>query len=528
MIARLRHSTPGVMLISPPPHHDVYSIEDLAQLIYDLKQINPEARVCVKLVALTGIGTIAAGVAKARADVILISGHSGGTGASPQSSIKYAGIPWEMGLTEANQILTVNNLRHRVTLRTDGGIRTGRDVVMAAMLGAEEFGIGTASLVAMGCILVRQCHSNTCPVGVCTQSEALRAKFTGTPEKVVNLFSFIAEDVREILASLGVRRLEDVIGRTDLLRQMSRGAEELDDLDLNPLLVRADPGGHARSSTREGRNEVPDSLDTLIEADAAAFLGHGEKMQLTYAVRNTMRSIGARISSRIVRKWGMTGLPEARLTLRLRGSCGQSLGAFAVQGLKIEVFGDANDYVGKGLSGAVIALRPMVSTRFVARDNTIIGNTVLYGATAGKLFAAGQAGERFAVRNSGATAVVEGCGANGCEYMTGGVVAILGLIGDNFAAGMTGGMAFVHDADGLFAEHINPDTVVWQRIATPYWNGVLRMLVEEHQRETGSAFAAELLSRWDQEAAGFWQVVPKEMAHRLSHPLRDEAMIAAQ
>ncbi|HEX4296188.1 MAG TPA: glutamate synthase large subunit [Rhizomicrobium sp.] len=525
-IARLRHSTPGVMLISPPPHHDVYSIEDLAQLIYDLKQINPEARVCVKLVALTGIGTIAAGVAKARADVILISGHNGGTGASPQSSIKHAGIPWEMGLTEANQILTVNNLRHRVTLRTDGGIRTGRDVVMAAMLGAEEFGIGTASLVAMGCILVRQCHSNTCPVGVCTQSEALRAKFTGTPEKVVNLFSFIAEDVREILASLGVRRLEDVIGRTDLLHQMSRGAEELDDLDLNPLLVRADPGGHARSSTREGRNEVPDSLDTRIEADAAAFLDRREKMQLTYAVRNTMRSIGARISSRIVRKWGMHGLPEGRLTLRLRGSCGQSLGAFAVQGLKIEVFGDANDYVGKGLSGATIALRPLVSTRFVARDNTIIGNTVLYGATSGRLFAAGQAGERFAVRNSGAVAVVEGCGANGCEYMTGGTVAILGLIGDNFAAGMTGGIAFVYDADGKFAEHINPDTVVWQRIATPHWNGVLRALVVDHQRETGSAFAAEILAHWDRESAKFWQVVPREMAARLEHPLRDEKAAA--
>jgi len=525
-IARLRHSTPGVTLISPPPHHDVYSIEDLAQLIYDLKQINPEARVCVKLVALTGIGTIAAGIAKARADVILISGHSGGTGASPQSSIKYAGIPWEMGLTEANQILTVNNLRHRVTLRTDGGIRTGRDVVMAAMLGAEEFGIGTASLVAMGCIMVRQCHSNTCPVGVCTQDAALRAKFTGTPEKVVNLFSFIAEDVREILASLGVRRLEDVIGRTDLLHQMSRGAEELDDLDLNPLLVRADPGGNARSSSREGRNEVPDTLDTLIETDAAAFLSHGEKMQLTYAVRNTMRSIGARISSRIVRKWGMGGLPDGRLTLRLRGSCGQSLGAFAVQGLKIEVFGDANDYVGKGLSGAVIALRPMVSTRFIARDNTIIGNTVLYGATAGRLFAAGQAGERFAVRNSGVVAVVEGCGANGCEYMTGGVVAILGLIGDNFAAGMTGGMAFVYDADGKFEHHINPDTVVWQRLATPHWNGVLHALVEQHRRETGSAFAAELLAHWDRESAKFWQVVPKEMAHRLEQPLREEKVAA--
>src|ERR1700691_1176508 len=377
MIAKLRHSTPGVTLVSPPPHHDIYSIEDLAQLIYDLKQINPDAKVCVKLVAATGIGTIAAGVAKAKADVILISGHNGGTGASPQSSIKYAGVPWEMGLTEANQVLTLNNLRHRVTLRTDGGIRTGRDVVMAAMMGAEEFGVGSASLVAMGCIMVRQCHSNTCPVGVCTQDESLRAKFGGSPEKVVNLFSFIAEEVREILASLGFRKLEEVIGRTDLLYQMSRGAEDLDDLDLNPLLVQADPGGHARFSTLKGRNEVPDTLDAQVEKDAEPFLRDGEKMQLVYSVRNTMRSIGARISSRIVRKWGMTGLPPAHLTLRLRGSCGQSLGAFAVQGLKIEVFGDANDYVGKGLSGATITLRPMTSAAFVASENTIIGNTVL-------------------------------------------------------------------------------------------------------------------------------------------------------
>ena len=521
MIARLRHATPGVTLISPPPHHDIYSIEDLAQLIYDLKQINPEARVCVKLVAQTGIGTVAAGVAKAKADVILISGHNGGTGASPQSSIKYAGVPWEMGLTEANQILTLNNLRHRVTLRTDGGLRTGRDIVMAAMMGAEEFGIGTAPLVAMGCIMVRQCHSNTCPVGVCTQNEKLRERFTGTPDKVINLFSFIAEEVREILASLGFRKLEDVIGRTDLLSQISRGAEELDDLDLNPLLVQADPGNYARYSTQKGRNEVPDTLDAQIVKDAAPLLEHGEKMQLTYTVRNTMRTIGARTSSHIVRKWGMTGLKPNHLTLKLRGSCGQSLGAFAVQGIRIEVFGDANDYVGKGLSGATIAIRPLTGVKFSPRDNTIIGNTVLYGATAGKLFAAGQAGERFAVRNSGATAVVEGCGSNGCEYMTGGTVAILGNVGDNFAAGMTGGMAFVYDADGLFAEHVNPDSVIFQRPQTTYWQDTLRFLVAEHQAETGSQWAGELLEQWDLALLRFWQVVPKEMVNRLEQPLTD-------
>ena len=527
MIAKLRHATPGVTLISPPPHHDIYSIEDLAQLIYDLKQINPDARVCVKLVSATGIGTIAAGVAKAKADVILISGHVGGTGASPQTSIKYAGVPWEMGLTEANQILTLNNLRHRVTLRTDGGIRTGRDVVMAAMMGAEEFGIGTASLVAMGCIMVRQCHSNTCPVGVCTQDERLRARFTGTPEKVVNLFTFIAEEVREILSSLGFRKLEEVIGRTDLLYQMSRGAEELDDLDLNGLLAQADPGGHARYSTQKGRNEVPDTLDAQIETDAAAFLDHGEKMQLAYTVRNTMRSIGARVSSRIVRKWGLTGLPPGHLTLRLRGSCGQSLGAFAVQGMKIRVSGDANDYVGKGLSGATIIVKPATSAGFAAHLNTIIGNTVLYGATAGKLFAAGQAGERFAVRNSGATAVVEGCGSNGCEYMTGGTAVILGPVGDNFGAGMTGGMAFVYDADGLFEKHVNPDSVIWQRLETAHWQDVLRSLVEEHRAESNSAFAARLLAQWEVELPRFWQVVPKEMLTRLEAPLT-EAQLPAQ
>jgi glutamate synthase (NADPH/NADH) large chain len=482
----------------------------------------------VKLVSATGIGTIAAGVAKAKADVILISGHNGGTGASPQTSIKYAGVPWEMGLTEANQILTLNNLRHRVTLRTDGGIRTGRDVVMAAMMGAEEYGVGTASLVAMGCIMVRQCHSNTCPVGVCTQNEALREKFTGTPEKVVNLFSFIAEEVRDILASLGFRKLEDIIGRTDLLYQMSRGSEELDDLDLNPLLVQADPGNHARYSTQKGRNEVPDALDAQIEKDAQAFLMAGEKMQLTYNVRNTMRSIGARISSHIVRKWGMTGLPPGHLTLRLRGSCGQSLGAFAVQGVKIEVFGDSNDYVGKGLSGATICLRPTTAAKYAARDNTIIGNTVLYGATAGKLFAAGQAGERFAVRNSGATAVIEGCGSNGCEYMTGGVAVILGAIGDNFAAGMTGGMAFVYDTDGLFDHHLNDDTVVWQRVETVYWRQFLRGLIEEHQHETASVFAAELLAHWDVERDKFRQVVPKEMLSRLAMPLTEPRAAAAE
>jgi glutamate synthase (NADPH/NADH) large chain len=526
LIAKLRHATPGVMLISPPPHHDIYSIEDLAQLIYDLKQINPDATVCVKLVSRSGIGTIAAGVAKAKADAILVSGHNGGTGASPVSSIKYAGLPWEMGLSESHQVLLLNRLRHRIKLRTDGGLKTGRDVVMAAMLGAEEFGIGTASLVAMGCIMVRQCHSNTCPVGVCSQDEDLRRKFTGTPEKVINLFSFVAEEVREILASLGFRKLEDVIGRTDLLKQVSRGSEDLDDLDLNPLLVQADAGPFPRHCTLEGRNEVPETLDADMIRDAASLFERGEKMQLAYNVRNTHRAIGTKISSKITRKFGMSGLQPGHLTVRLRGSAGQSLGAFAVRGLKLEVLGDANDYVGKGLSGGSIVIRPAPSSPLVWNENAIIGNTCLYGATAGELFAAGQAGERFAVRNSGATTVVEGCGSNGCEYMTGGVAVILGSVGDNFGAGFTGGQAFVYDAEGCFEQRVNPDTLLWRRLSSAHWEGVLRELVARHAAETGSRLAARLLNDWSAERDRFWHVVPKDYARYLPQPMEDIAIAA--
>ena len=524
LIARLRHATPGVTLIRPPPHHDIYSIEDLAQLIYDLKQINPDATVCVKLVARSGIGTIAAGVAKAKADAILVSGHVGGTAASPLSSVKYAGLPWEMGVSDTHQVLMLNRLRHRIRLRADGGIKTGRDVVIAAMLGAEEFGIGTASLVAMGCIMVRQCHSNTCPVGVCTQDEALRQKFEGTPEKVINLFSFIAEDVRGILASLGFTKFEDIVGRSDLLQQVSRGSDLLDDLDLNSILAQADAGPHARFCTRVGRNEVPDTLDAQMIADAQPLFERGEKMQLQYSIRNTHRAIGTRLSSRIVRQYGMAGLAPGHVTVRLRGSAGQSLGAFAVQGLRLEVMGDANDYVGKGLSGATIVLRLSPSSELLSQHNTIIGNTVLYGATSGKLFAAGRAGERFAVRNSGATAVIEGCGSNGCEYMTGGTVAILGAVGDNFGAGFTGGMAFVYDADETFTRRVNPDTLHWQRLASAHWEAVLRMLVEEHARETSSRYAAMLLHDWEEVRGRFWQVVPAEYVKYLDVALEDESM----
>ncbi|WP_443645305.1 glutamate synthase large subunit [Candidatus Ponderosibacter sp. Uisw_141_02] len=519
LIAKLRHSTPGVTLISPPPHHDIYSIEDLAQLIYDLKQINPDAKVCVKLVASTGIGTIAAGVAKAKADSILVSGHGGGTGASPQSSIKYAGLPWEMGLSEVHQVLSMNDLRNKVVLRTDGGLKTGRDVVMAAMLGADEYGIGTSSLIAMGCIMVRQCHSNTCPVGVCTQRDDLRAKFEGTPEKVVQLFTHLAEEVREILASLGFTTLQQVIGRTDLLTQVSRGDAALDDLDLNPILVRADSKDELVSSRGGARTEVPDTLDAQMVVDAKLALENGSKMQLSYNVENTQRAIGTRLSSHIVRRFGMTGLREGHILVRLRGSAGQSLGAFATQGLRLDVIGDANDYVGKGLSGGMIVVRPSVAVGFVASANTIIGNTVLYGATSGKMFAAGQAGERLCVRNSGATAVVEGSGSNACEYMTGGNVVILGEVGDNFGAGMTGGMAFIYDEAGNFGSRVNRESLQLFRIAHPHWENKLRDLVAEHARETESALAARILNQWEKALQNFWQVVPTEIIPVLDVPL---------
>ena len=524
LIARLRHSTKGVTLISPPPHHDIYSIEDLAQLIYDLKQINPRCKVTVKLVASSGVGTIAAGVAKAEADVILISGHNGGTGASPATSIKFAGLPWEMGLTEAHQVLSMNNLRERITLRTDGGLRTGRDIVMAAMMGAEEFGIGTAALIAMGCIMVRQCQSNTCPVGVCTQDEQLREKFSGNADKVVNLITFYAQEVREILADIGARSIDEVLGRADLLSQVSRGADHLDDLDLNPLLISVDGADRINYNRDRERNSVPDTLDKEIVRDAARFLNDGEKMQLSYAVQNTHRTVGTRTSSHIVQNFGMrNSLQPDHLTVKLKGSAGQSLGAFAAPGLKIEVSGDANDYVGKGLSGGIIVVRPPMASPLKASDNTIIGNTVLYGATDGLLFAAGRAGERFAVRNSGAKVVVEGCGSNGCEYMTGGVAVVLGTIGANFGAGMTGGMAYIYDPNETAIELLNMDSLVTCRVGVSFWEEQLYALIQMHYKETSSQKAEEILQDWDTEKSKFLQICPKEMLDKLSHPLSSES-----
>ncbi len=521
-IAELRNSTPGVTLISPPPHHDIYSIEDLAQLIYDLKQINPNARIGVKLVASSGIGTIAAGVAKAKADIILISGHSGGTGATPQTSVKYVGIPWEMGLSEVNQVLTLNNLRNKVTLKTDGGIKTGRDVIIAAMMGAEEYGLATAALIAMGCIMVRQCHSNTCPVGICTQDEKLREKFKGTPEKVVNLFKFVAEEVREILAKLGFKTLNEIIGRTDILKQISKGSSNLDDLDLNPLFVQADPGINKRYCEKQIINPVPDTLDQKILPEIEKIIEDKNYIEKEYEIQNTNRAVGTRISYYLYKKYGEEKIEKEIIKLKFKGSAGQSFGAFGIKGLKLVLKGDANDYVGKGLSGATISIKLKDESNIVSKDNTIIGNTVLYGATSGNLFAAGQAGDRFAVRNSGATAVVEGCGSNGCEYMTGGTVVVLGDIGDNFGAGMTGGMSFVYDSTNVFENKANPETIIWQKLETDYWTKYLKNLIEKHYEETHSEVSKKILNNFDQEVKKFYQICPKEMLDKLKNPISNK------
>jgi len=507
-IARLRHATPGATLISPPPHHDIYSIEDLAQLIYDLKQVNPDARVAVKLVSRAGVGAIAAGVAKARADIILISGHAGGTGASPLTSIKFAGAPWELGLSEAHQTLVMNGLRDRVRLRVDGGLRTGRDIVLAALMGAEEFGVGTASLLALGCLMVRQCHSNTCPVGVCTQDETLRRHFTGAPDHVVRLMTFLADSVRARLAALGARSLGEIVGRADLLDQAARGAEELDDLDLGAMLHAV---GAVRSPPVPGpRNPVPDTLDQAVMADAEPVFARGGRRVIEAAVTTRDRAVGARLSSRIVRAFGPDGLDAETLVLRLSGSAGQSLGAFGAKGLAIDLTGEANDYVGKGLSGAAIRLRPAHAPPDRGSP-ALMGNACLYGATSGTLFAAGAAGPRFAVRNSGATAVVEGCGAHGCEYMTGGEVVILGPVGDNFAAGLTGGRAFVYDPAGRLDGLLNPDTAA---IAEPDAAALAdcEALIRAHAAATGSPRAEAILADWEAERTAIRTVTARDAA----------------
>ncbi len=510
LIARLRKSTPGVALISPPPHHDIYSIEDLAQLIYDLKQVNSRARICVKLVAEAGVGTIAAGVAKARADIVLISGHEGGTGASPLSSIKNAGGPWELGVAEAHQVLMLNGLRNRVTLRADGGMRTGMDIIYAALLGAEEYNFGTSALIASGCVYVRQCHLNTCPVGVATQDENLRLKFKGKPENVVMYFNAVAQEMRQIMASIGIRNVDQLIGRVEMLRQRRiEGHDKANTLDLGKLLARVPQSDEKapRYHTRE-RNAAPNDrpLDETILLEATKAIEEKTPVSLSYDVCSTNRSIGTRVSGKIAERHGEEGLPWGTLILKLRGSAGQSLGAFLSPGVCIDLTGEANDYVGKGMGGGEIVIRPPADHRFEAADNIIVGNTVLYGATGGEFFACGRAGERFAVRNSGCTAVVEGIGDHGCEYMTKGVVVVLGPTGRNFAAGMTGGAAFVRDTGG-FRRSVNTGMV---EVVSPSEADFmsLRELVGKHFDKTSSKLAQEILANWAEESVKFCKIHP--------------------
>ncbi|MCB0061064.1 MAG: glutamate synthase subunit alpha, partial [Caldilineaceae bacterium] len=510
-IAVLRHSTPGVALISPPPHHDIYSIEDLAQLIFDLKTINPTAKVSVKLVSEFGVGTIAAGVAKGYADVIHMSGHNGGTGASPLSSVKYAGLPWEIGLSETHQVLLANGLRTRVTLRADGGLATGRDIVMAAMLGADEYSFGTSAMIAEGCIMARVCHKNTCPVGVATQDPELRKKFDGTPEMVVNFMTYIAEEVREILAELGYRSLDEIIGHPEMLKQTIFG-REAGYMDLSPLLYVPDTGSARRNVMPS--NEVPREENVgnrIVEQVLASLRANPEApVRLAHKINNTQRSVGAKLAGQLALRYGNYGLPEGQVQITFTGSGGQSFGAFCLQGLHLRLVGEAQDYVGKGMCGGEIIIRPSSEARFVPHQNVILGNTALYGATGGRLFAAGLAGERFAVRNSGATVVIEGVGDHGCEYMTSGTVVVLGETGLNFGAGMTGGEAFIYDIGDNFERRYNAELIAVRRLEGGDTEEALKALITEHLEKTGSQRARTILEDWVTQRQLFWHVAPRE------------------
>ncbi len=510
-IAAIRRSVPGVTLISPPPHHDIYSIEDLAQLIYDLKRVNKEARVGVKLVASAGVGTIAAGVAKGYADNIQISGFDGGTGASPLSSVKHSGVPWELGLAETQQVLLENNLRGRVSLRVDGGMKTGRDVMIGALLGAEEYGFGTSALVAAGCTMQRACHLNTCSVGIATQREYLRAKFPGQPEHVVNFLVYVAQQVRMILAELGFRNLDDVIGRVDLLSAKTPPHAKAA-LDLSAVLRDADPEGSKPRRSQRRHNDRPEAalpLDETIYQDAKETISSGTPLTRRYLITNRERSVGARLAGEIARVYGDAGLPSGTIQYGFDGVAGQSFGVFNISGVQLTLAGEAQDYVGKGMAGGEIIVKPPQGAAFVAAQNTIIGNTVLYGATGGSLFAAGRAGERLAVRNSGASVVVEGCGDHGCEYMTGGVAVILGSTGRNFGAGMSGGVAYVLDESATLEGRLNGEMVSAGRLSAQVDRDLLKALVARHGALTGSAQATALLGRWDAVLGSFWKVAPK-------------------
>jgi glutamate synthase (NADPH/NADH) large chain/glutamate synthase (ferredoxin) len=531
-IGRLRHSVPGVGLISPPPHHDIYSIEDLAQLIHDLKNVAPKAGISVKLVSEIGVGTIAAGVAKCKADHVVIAGHDGGTGASPWSSIKHAGSPWEIGLAETQQTLVLNRLRSRIRVQADGQMKTGRDVAIGALLGADEFGFATAPLVVEGCIMMRKCHLNTCPVGVATQDPALRKKFSGRPEHVVNYFFFIAEEVRQIMAQLGIRKFDDMIGRSDLL-DTRPGLDhwKAGGLDFSRLFAQPNvPADVPRFQFEAQDHGLDKALDNVLIAKSRAAIDKGERVQFIEVARNVNRSVGAMLSGAVTQVHP-EGLPDDSIRIQLEGTGGQSFGAFLARGITLYMIGDANDYTGKGLSGGRVVVRPSIDFRGDAVKNTIVGNTVMFGATSGEAFFSGVAGERFAVRLSGASAVVEGTGDHGCEYMTGGTVAVLGVTGRNFAAGMSGGIAYVYDEDGKFAKRCNTAMVTLEKVLTTdeqqealnvsLWHrGLsdeeqLKQMLADHNRWTGSRRARELLDNWETARLKFVKVFPIEYKRAL-------------
>ncbi|MEO0016430.1 MAG: hypothetical protein RL589_911, partial [Actinomycetota bacterium] len=517
-IAKARYSTPGVGLISPPPHHDIYSIEDLAQLIHDLKNANKNARVHVKLVAEVGVGTVAAGVSKAHADVVLISGHDGGTGASPLTSLKHAGAPWELGLAETQQTLLLNGLRDRIVVQADGQLKTGRDVVIAALLGAEEYGFATAPLVVSGCIMMRVCHLDTCPVGVATQNPELRKKFSGKPEFVETFFEYIAEEVREILAQLGFRTLQEAIGHVEYLD--TRKAVEhwkASGLNLEPLLVRPDVDSALHNTIKQDHGLAAALDNTLIELAQPA-LTKGEAVKIDLPVRNVNRTVGTMLGAEVTRKYGAEGLPAGTIDVTLHGSAGQSLGAFIPRGVAIRLYGDSNDYVGKGISGGRVVVRPDEKATFPSQENVIAGNVIGYGATAGEIFIRGVVGERFCVRNSGALAIVEGIGDHGCEYMTGGTVVVLGRTGRNIAAGMSGGRAYVLDLD---AANVNADMV--DVLAVPDdQKDVLKDHISKYFAETGSEIAQALLKDWDKGVARISLIMPRDYARVLAAMERAE------
>ncbi len=531
VIARLRHSIAGVGLISPPPHHDIYSIEDLAQLIYDLKNVNPQARIAVKLVAESGVGTVAAGVAKAHADVVLISGDSGGTGASPLSSIKHAGIPWELGLAETQQVLLLNDLRSRIRVQTDGKLQTGRDVVIAALLGAEEFGFATTPLIAMGCVMMRKCHLNTCSVGIATQDPVLRKQFQGQPEHVINFFFFLAEQVRQYMADLGFRRFDEMVGRVDMLEVESAvGHWKARGLDLSSLLYSPPvPSRVARRCVQKQEHGLEEALDHEILKAARVALETLIPIDIGLPIRNVHRSVGTMLSGEIARKHGSAGLPDDTIRIHLSGSAGQSLGAFLANGVTLTLEGEANDYVGKGLSGGRIVVYPPRSSRFAPEENILIGNVALYGATSGEVFFNGMAGERFAVRNSGATAVVEGVGDHGCEYMTKGTVLVLGLCGRNFAAGMSGGVAYVFDEHLNFAdERCNPRSVDLEALVGAQDIEIVKHLITRHLELTRSPRAKWILENWADTIPRFIKVFPHEFKRVLGVSRSPQPFVASQ